>query len=254
MEKRRKQRKETDSGKLRKIRRFRVVCNVLIVCMLCALLAITIGTQGAHSVFAVSKSEVHYSGRTDTSSVAVMINVYWGEEYLPEMLQTLENYGAKATFFIGGCWADDNNSLLIEIAEKGHEIGNHGYFHKDGDKLDFAGNVREIRSTNALIAAITGITPTLFAPPSGAYGQDTLNACRQEGMRVIMWSKDTIDWRDKDADLVVSRATDGVQAGDMILMHPTAHTASALGRILEYYRGHGLKAVTVSELIPQEKI
>ena len=73
-------------------------------------------------------------------------------------------------------------------------------------------------------------------------------------MRVIMWSKDTIDWRDKDADLVVSRATDGVQAGDMILMHPTAHTASALGRILEYYRGHGLKAVTVSELIPQEKI
>ena len=89
---------------------------MLIICMLCALLAITIGTQGAHSVFAVSKSEVHYSGRTDTSSVAVMINVYWGEEYLPEMLQTLENYGAKATFFIGGCWADDNNSLLMEIA------------------------------------------------------------------------------------------------------------------------------------------
>lgn len=247
-------RKVKKGSEERKVKRFRAVSNVLIVCMLCALFAVTIGTQGAHSVFAISKQDVVYSGRTDTSSVALMINVYWGEEYLPQMLETLDAYGAKATFFIGGCWADDHNALLKDIAERGHEIGNHGYFHKDGDKLDFAGNVREIRSTNALIAAITGITPSLFAPPSGAYGQDTLNACEQEGMRVIMWSKDTIDWRDKDADLVYSRAAKDVEAGDMILMHPTEHTAAALGRVLEYYKEKGLNAVTVSELLPPDKI
>ena len=240
--------------KERKLRRARGVGNVVIICMLCALIAITAGAGGAHSIFAISKQDVIYGGRTDTNAVAVMINVYWGEEYLPQMLETLEKHGAKATFFIGGCWADDNNALLIQMAEKGHEIGNHGYFHKDGDKLDLAGNVREIRSTNALISAITGTTPKLFAPPSGAYGQDTLNACEQEGMRVIMWSKDTIDWRDKDADLVYTRATQNISAGDTILMHPTEHTANALGKILQYYESAGLKAVTVSEILPADKI
>lgn len=240
--------------KERNLRRARGVGNVVIICMLCALIAITAGAGGAHSIFAISKQDVIYSGRTDTNAVAVMINVYWGEEYLPQMLETLEKHGAKATFFIGGCWADDNNALLIQMAEKGHEIGNHGYFHKDGDKLDLAGNVREIRSTNALISAITGTTPKLFAPPSGAYGQDTLNACEQEGMRVIMWSKDTIDWRDKDADLVYTRATQNISAGDTILMHPTEHTANALGKILRYYESVGLKAVTVSEILPADKI
>lgn len=246
MEKRRKANKNSNAGK---VRRFRRASNVVIICMLCALTVITLGAGGAYSVFALSKQDVHYSGRTDTGAVALMINVYWGEEYLPDMLQTLEEYGASATFFIGGCWADDNNALLLEMAAKGHEIGNHGYFHKDGDKLDLTGNLREIRSTNALIAAITGVKPTLFAPPSGAYGQNTLDACEQEGMQVIMWSKDTIDWRDKDDDLIFTRATQNVQAGDMILMHPTAHTAAALPRILEYYKSNGLETDIVSDLI-----
>ena len=106
-----------------------------------------------------------------------------------------------------------------------------------------------MRSANALLQAITGEKPQLFAPPSGAYGEDTLQACRQEGMKVIMWSKDTIDWRDKDEELVYARATDGVKAGDLILMHPTAHTANALPRILRAYERAGLKVVTVSELV-----
>ena len=234
-------RKVKKGSEERKIKRFRAVSNVLIVCMLCALLAVTIGTQGAHSVFAISKQDVVYSGRTDTSSVALMINVYWGEEYLPQMLDTLDAYGAKATFFIGGCWADDHNALLKDIAERGHEIGNHGYFHKDGDKLDFAGNVREIRSTNALIAAITGITPSLFAPPTA-------------GRRGRRGRPSTRAGRATAADVVSARAAKAVEAGDMILMHPTEHTAAALGRVLEYYKEKGLNAVTVSELLPPDKI
>ena len=69
-----------------------------------------------------------------------------------------------------------------------------------------------------------------------------------------MWSKDTIDWRDKDADLVYTRATQNISAGDTILMHPTEHTANALGKILQYYESVGLKAVTVSEILPADKI
>lgn len=243
-----KERKRSEKAPL-KVRRFRRVSNVLIVCTLVALVAVTMGVGGAGGVLAMNREDVYYSGRTDTSSVAVMINVYWGEEYLPQILQTLQDAGAKATFFIGGSWADDHNGELMSIVRAGHEVGSHGYFHKDGDKLDLQGNLREVRSANALLQAITGEKPQLFAPPSGAYGEDTLQACRQEGMKVIMWSKDTIDWRDKDEELVYARATDGVKAGDLILMHPTAHTANALPRILRAYERAGLKAVTVSELV-----
>ena len=64
-----------------------------------------------------------------------------------------------------------------------------------------------------------------------------------------MWSKDTIDWRDKDESLVFSRATKNLKGGDLILMHPTEHTKNALKKILDYYKENGFSAVTVSEHI-----
>ena len=62
-----------------------------------------------------------------------------------------------------------------------------------------------------------------------------------------MWSRDTIDWRDKDKDLIVSRATKNLQSGEFVLMHPTDCTVTALPEILSYIRDNGLKAVTVSQ-------
>ena len=64
-----------------------------------------------------------------------------------------------------------------------------------------------------------------------------------------MWSKDTIDWRDHDEQLIFSRATQKAAGGDLVLMHPTKHTAAALHAILEYYKENSLHAVTVSENI-----
>ena len=69
-------------------------------------------------------------------------------------------------------------------------------------------------------------------------------------MKVVMWSKDTIDWRDKDEQLVIKRATKDVKAGDFILMHPTEHSARALPEILKAFAEKGLKAVRVSDLLP----
>ena len=73
-------------------------------------------------------------------------------------------------------------------------------------------------------------------------------------MTVIMWSKDTIDWRDKDASLVYQRATKNVSAGDMILAHPTKHTLEALPDIFQYYSSQGLQAVTVSQIIQKNNV
>ncbi|HPD02425.1 MAG: polysaccharide deacetylase family protein [Christensenellales bacterium] len=191
-----------------------------------------------------------YSGRADAPGIALMFNVYWGTEYIEPILDALDAASAKATFFIGGSWADDNNELIQKIAERGHEIGNHGYLHRDHKKLNAQRNEQEIMTCDRLLTAILGKLPSrLFAPPSGSFSDVTLTTAERLGFKVIMWSKDTIDWRDKDQNLVYSRATSGVKAGDLILMHPTGHTLAALPQILEYFASKNFKCITVGEAI-----
>ncbi len=69
------------------------------------------------------------------------------------------------------------------------------------------------------------------------------------GLKTILWSKDTIDWRDKNKSDCYTRATKDVKGGDLILMHPMEHTLAALPEILSYYKQQGLRAITVSENI-----
>ena len=89
----------------------------------------------------------------------------------------------------------------------------------------------------------------LFAPPSGSYSVTTLKVAEKLGYKTILWTKDTVDWRDKSKRKVYNRATQNIAAGDFVLMHPKAHTLEALPDILEYYRKIGLRAVTVTETL-----
>ena len=178
--------------------------------------------------------------------VSLMINVYWGTDIVLKMLDVLDEYEASATFFVGGCWADDNVACLREIAGRGHEIGSHGYFHRDHSKLSYEENAEEIGRSVEFISLAASVTPVLFAPPSGAYGDETIRAASALNMKVILWSKDTVDWRDKNEETCFTRATD-VEKGSLVLMHPMEHTLAALPRILENYRERGLKTLTVSE-------
>lgn len=195
----------------------------------------------------VSSSDAIYNGNKDNNKVSLMINVYWGTEHLDSMLNTLKETNAKATFFVGGYWASKNETLLKRIMEEGHEIGNHGYYHKDHDKLNFEQNLEEISINHQVVKSLCGIDMNLFAPPSGAYNQTTLKAADDLGYKTIMWTKDTIDWRDQDETLILNRATKNMCGGDLILMHPTKATASVLKNIITEYQNAGFNLVSVTE-------
>ena len=222
-----------------------IVVDVMLVAVIVCVASVSFLGATAN-VFSNNDSAPIYRGNSD-DKVALMINVYWGTEYLDGFLEIFKRYDVKCTFFVGGCWADDNVECLRDIYTAGHEIGNHGYFHKDQDKLDFTQNRKEIADCNRFIELAIGEKPTLFAPPSGAYNEHTLSAAKLLDMKTVLWSKDTIDWRDKDEKLIYSRATKGVKNGDFILMHPMPATANALDDILIYYENNGLKPITVSE-------
>lgn len=226
-----------------------IIANIVIALTLVCLGTLSFAFISDTPAFITAKNKPIYRGNAANAKVALMINVYWGTEYLLPMLDELDKYGAKCTFFLGGSWADDNNELVNTIKERGHELANHGYFHKDHKKLSAAANKDEIVSCEKMVEGICGVKTNLFAPPSGAYSDTTLEVCDTLGYKVIMWSKDTIDWRDKNTELIYKRATEKVTNGELILMHPTECTLKALPLILAAYKEKGLSADTVSNVI-----
>ncbi len=224
------------------------LATIVIVTMLLVLYFSAINTN-AISVFNYKNNDVIYNGKRDSKNVSLMFNVYWGTQYIPEILDVLDNFNVKTTFFVGGVWVKKEVETLNAIIERGHEIGNHGYRHSDQDKQNYNGNYEEIFETHKLVLDTFNLMMNLFAPPSGAYNSSTLQAAKDLGYVTIMWSKDTIDWRDKNETLIFSRATKNVIGGDLILAHPTEKTLLSLPSILEYYKLHGLAATTVTNCL-----
>jgi len=188
-----------------------------------------------------------YFGNRNKNNVALMFNCYENRACIQEIAQKIEDYGFRCTFFFGGCFIDDNADLIVDLAKRGHEIGNHGYFHKEHSKLSYEQNYNEIKRTHDFILGVSGVEMNLFAPPSGDFSDVTIKVCKNLGYKVILWSKDTVDWRDKNVKTVYNRAVNKISGGDFVLMHPTPHTLEALDLILEFYKQNGFAVVTVSQ-------
>ncbi|MEG1706602.1 MAG: polysaccharide deacetylase family protein, partial [Clostridia bacterium] len=195
-----------------------IITNCILV-----MLVITVGIisfSGAGYVTTFTSDKPIYKGDTSKKNVTLMINVYWGTEFIEPMLDCLSKHNITTTFFVGGTWVEKNQDIFLKIVNNGHEIGNHGYFHKSHDKLSYEQNITEISSCHKVVQTYSLKSMKLFAPPSGAFSNTTLKAAKDLGYTTIMWSRDTIDWRDKDRKLIFTRATKNITNGELILMHP----------------------------------
>ena len=123
-----------------------IVANVIIIASVAVVFVAAFSAGGAVDVSTIING-AYYHGNENSSFVALMINVYSGSDEVFQMLDILKNSQGKATFFIGGCWAEKNKSVVEAIHECGMEIGNHGYLHKDSDKLTDSRLKSEINST-----------------------------------------------------------------------------------------------------------
>lgn len=223
--------------------------NAIIFSMLFVVLAFSY-VGGTLQVFNRTQGEeAIYFGDRNSNKVSLMVNVYWGDEFIQPMLDIFEEKNCTTTFFVGGVWASKNSEMLNKIIEYGHEIGNHGYYHKDQNKISEEENYKEISQTHQIVKSLAGVEMTLFAPPSGAYNNTTLTVATSLGYKTIMWTLDTIDWRDQDKNLITSRATKNAKGGDLILMHPTAKTLEALPDIIDTLKAKGLEIAPVTETL-----
>lgn len=223
-----------------------IIINMIIVVMLFVIGGYSLGQGATVEAFLMDNSPV-YKIETEEKTVSLMINVYEGAEYVEEYLKLFDKENIKATFFLGGCWVAKNEETVMKIYNSGNEIGNHGYNHKLHTKLTREQSKNEIIRTNTLIREITGKAPTLFAPPSGDVNENVSGDAGSLKMTTVMWTIDTIDWRDKDEEKIYNRVKRNLQPGALILMHPTEATLKALPDIILLLKAQGYKIKTVSE-------
>ncbi len=195
-----------------------------------------------------------YRGNPEKPMAAFIINVAWGNEYIPDMLETLKKHQVYATFFLEGRWVKNNPKLARMIVEAGHEVGNHSYSHPDMKSLQTSKVRDELKRTNDIIEVTTGEKVKWFAPPSGSYRDEVVEIADEMDMRTIMWSVDTIDWQKPSPDVLIDRVMGKMHKGAIVLMHPTASTANALNALIVQVKEKELRLGTVSSLMKEERI
>src|SRR5690554_2619855 len=120
-----------------------ITVNLIIFMTIALLYMFTVDSQIA-TVLSPSFGPI-YQGNKNKPNVSLMFNVYWGTEYINDILNVLDKENVRTTFFIGGMWAKMNPEVLKEIHKRGHELGNHGYMHKMHSRLDREANIYEIK-------------------------------------------------------------------------------------------------------------
>lgn len=206
----------------------------------------------------------------DASTIALTFDDGPNPAITPGLLDLLDRFGAKATFFLIGERVRAFPSLAKEIAERGHTIGNHTENHR---ALTFSPARRitdQLQRCDEAIETATGRRPSGMRPPWGFRGPQLQNALRSRMKRaggemgvvmtVVMWSASARDWNVQPAERVIRRLR-GAGGGDIVLMHDgdhrvpegdRRHTVAALEYWLPRWKDSGLRFATLDEM-PGEK-
>ena len=183
--------------------------------------------------------------------------------YTPRLMAILERFGAKATFFSIGMWAEREPGLLRELHDAGHAIGNHTHTHPTMPLLSSDAVREELRRCRGAVEA-SGVEFSragggmLMRPPYGRRRPATLRTMREEGYEPVTWSVTCYDWRRTATRRSIARHAAHAGEGDIILMHdgnnlvPDAdrsRSVAATEETLQRYAAEGYEFVTVPELV-----
>jgi len=192
-----------------------------------------------------------YAVGRDDQQIALTIDAAWDADKTPFILDTLDKYNVKATFFLCGVWVKQYPDFVREIAKRGHEIGNHSLTHPHMNRMDAIAIQKELSDLDDMLEELTGKRSTLFRAPFGEYNDTVIRAAHEAGYEVIQWSRDTVDWKqDRSAQTILDGVLKKLQSGDIILCHNNGYKIETyLPVLLETAQQKGFRFVTVSELL-----
>lgn len=176
--------------------------------------------------------------------------------YTQKVLNILNKYNAKATFFLMGARAKALPHLVERIAAEGHAIGNHTYWHPNLTEGGVPQLDWEVKETNKVIKKITGRKTRLFRPPYGALNDKLAQRLKKMNMNAILWSVDSENWKEPPAKKMNKIVLNNTSAGDIILFHDAGDwrldlsgTLKSLDTIIPKLQKRGYEFVTIPELL-----
>ena len=190
-----------------------------------------------------------YCVNRDDNKISISFDAAWGGDKTLGILDLLDEYNIKTTFFLVDIWTQKYPELVKEIVARGHEIGNHSTSHPQMSKLNETQIAKELNTQADNVLAIAGVRPVLFRPPYGDYNNRVTTTARAQGFVPIQWSVDSLDWKNRGAQEIINRATK-VKSGDIVLFHnDSQYILDALPAVLKYYAESGYSVVPISEIL-----
>lgn len=201
---------------------------------------------------------VYSCAETDEKIIALTFDDGPHPRYTEEILDILDKYTVKATFFVIGKNAESYPKMLKRIADAGHEIGNHTYSHVTAGRSTKVNFKAELEKTDSIIKKITGKDTVLFRPPTGYCNETAVKSAAEMNYKIIVWTVDTRDWAHTESGNIIKTVTNQVTGGSIILFHDyvsaPSPTPNALNEIIPYLTAQGYRFVTVSELLSYDSI
>ena len=167
----------------------------LLIGVLAGAIAVTSTVRAVQSAAAQREIPIYYVD-TDKKQVALSFDAAWGNEQTEHLLEILDKYKVKSTFFLVGDWVKNYPDSVKDIAKHGHDVGNHSNTHPHMTQMSSSDMVGQIQSCNEKIKELTGKTPTLFRAPYGDYNNDVVKSVNGCNMYCVQWDVDSLDWKD----------------------------------------------------------
>ena len=245
-------REEQPPGTTAKPRRaFPIRQLVLAGCMLVLAAAYILRLNEPAATVVAQKRELPiYSVARDDKVLSISFDASWGADKTIPILDILDKYNVKTTFFLVGGWVDKYPEMLKEIVARGHEIGNHSDTHPHMSQQSEADIRKELHNMSDKVEKLTGVRPTLFRPPYGDYNNRVVTVSRAEGYECVQWSIDSLDWKDRGTADIIKQCTYRVQPGDIVLFHNDSNDiVNALPTVIEHYQQLGYTIIPVSQIL-----
>ena len=193
----------------------------------------------------------------ETKQIALTFDAGWEYENTEALLNLLDEYNVKATFFARGLWVKDHPDLAIEIVNRRHALENHSLTHGHMNTMTDAEVENEILKTTDIIRETTGFLPQLFRPPYGEYDKRILRILKEEGYPyTILWTVDSYDWAEElngvkiTKDYLVNRVLNKAFDNGIFLMHVGGYeTINALPEIITGLKSKGYELVKVNDML-----
>ncbi|MED5018719.1 polysaccharide deacetylase family protein [Paenibacillus chibensis] len=209
---------------------------------------------GLNANYQSTPYQLVYRKETSRKEIALSFDD-WGTDYtITKILDILDKYQIKASFFLRADGVEKNPNLARAIAEAGHDVGNHTYSHPVLDTQTPEQLQNEVVKAHRIITeAIQQKPAMMFRPPTGEIKEDEARIISAAGYHTIAdFDVDPNDWnRSLTPDQIVKTITEDTRSGSIILLHmlDDLSTIEALPKAIEKLKSKGYTFVRISELL-----